>query len=181
MLAGFQSEPCLRNNAVMTELAALKIFSSPIGRIAVGSTEVGVATLEILIAGQSKAEFSNSPKAHKITLDAIDRLGSYFDGSTKSLEIETDLAGTEFQRAVWDAIAKLEFGQITTYAEIAQSIGNAKAVRAVGGAVGANPVPLIIGCHRVLGSNRKITGYSGGEGIPTKRWLLEHEQISYVQ
>ena len=76
-------------------------------------------------------------------------------------------------------IAKLGFGQVATYADIANSIGNPKAVRAVGGAVGSNPVPLVVGCHRVLGSAKKITGYSGGDGIPTKKWLLAHEAIEY--
>jgi methylated-DNA-[protein]-cysteine S-methyltransferase len=94
-----------------------------------------------------------------------------------SLDFEISLAGTAFQQSVWQVIDQIPFGQSLSYADIATAIGNPKAVRAVGAAVGANPVPIRIGCHRVLGSNASITGYSGGDGIPTKRWLLEHESI----
>jgi methylated-DNA-[protein]-cysteine S-methyltransferase len=95
------------------------------------------------------------------------------------LDFAVELHGTAFQEAVWAEIAKLGFGKVATYADIASAIGNPKAVRAVGGAVGSNPVPLVVGCHRVLGASKKITGYSGGEGIPTKKWLLAHESIEY--
>lgn len=93
--------------------------------------------------------------------------------------MEFDLIGTDFQISVWGEIAGLGFGASQSYGEIANSIGKPEASRAVGGAVGANPVPLLIGCHRVLGSNKKLTGYSGGQGLKTKLWLLEHEQIEY--
>jgi methylated-DNA-[protein]-cysteine S-methyltransferase len=91
-----------------------------------------------------------------------------------------ELNGTEFQRSVWKQIAKIPFGKTVSYADIANKIGKPLASRAVGGAVGSNPVPLIVGCHRVMGASGRITGYSGGEGIPTKRWLLELEQIESV-
>ena len=84
---------------------------------------------------------------------------------------------TEFQKSVWRQIARIPFGKTKSYADIAKAIGKPKAARAVGGAVGSNPVPLVVGCHRVMGASGKITGYSGGKGIPTKQWLLEHEGI----
>ena len=171
--------PRLRDNALMTELAALKILNSPIGKIAIGTSGTGLVKLDILTSGQTRAEFSDLPKAHKFALDAADQLASYFSGELREFSVPSDLVGTDFQIAVWREIANLGFGETCTYAEIAAAIGNPKAVRAVGGAVGANPIPLIIGCHRVLGADRKITGYSGGEGIPTKRWLLDFEQISF--
>jgi methylated-DNA-[protein]-cysteine S-methyltransferase len=86
--------------------------------------------------------------------------------------------GTDFQRSVWKEIGKIKFGQVKTYADIAKAIGKPLAARAVGGAVGSNPIPLIVGCHRVLGASGKITGYSGGKGIPTKRILLKLEGIA---
>ena len=109
--------------------------------------------------------------------EAKKQLTNYFKGKTKDLDFPVELNGTEFQKSVWNEIAKVGFGEVTTYAEIAENIGNPKAVRAVGGAVGSNPVPLAVGCHRVLGASGKITGYSGGDGIPTKRWLLALEGI----
>jgi methylated-DNA-[protein]-cysteine S-methyltransferase len=95
------------------------------------------------------------------------------------LDFAVEWHGTAFQEAVWQQIADLGWGQTASYAEIAGAIGNPKAVRAVGGAVGANPVPLIVGCHRVMGASGQITGYSGGDGIATKKWLLNHESIDY--
>ena len=107
------------------------------------------------------------------------QLVDYFKGKSKVLDFPVSYKGTAFQEAVWREIARLPWGETTTYAEIAEAIGNPKAVRAVGGAVGSNPVPLVVGCHRVLGASKKITGYSGGDGIPTKKWLLAHEAIEY--
>ncbi|HMM82145.1 MAG TPA: MGMT family protein, partial [Terrimesophilobacter sp.] len=82
-----------------------------------------------------------------------------------------------FQHAIWDQLTALEWGEVTTYGELGMGTGRATAGRAVGGAIGANPIPIIVPCHRVLGSDGKITGYSGGRGVPTKLWLLEHEGI----
>jgi methylated-DNA-[protein]-cysteine S-methyltransferase len=109
--------------------------------------------------------------------EAEKQLKNYFAGTSRVLDFDVEVEGTEFQRAVWEEISKIGFGETKTYGEIAQAIGRPKAVRAVGGAVGANPVPLIIGCHRVLGAAGKITGYSGGDGLPTKRWLLSLEGL----
>ncbi|MDR9435220.1 MGMT family protein, partial [Pontimonas sp.] len=81
-----------------------------------------------------------------------------------------------FQEAVWDALQAIPYGETASYGHIAQAIGRPGAARAVGGAVGANPVPIVVPCHRVMGSTGKITGYSGGGGISTKRALLAHEQ-----
>jgi methylated-DNA-[protein]-cysteine S-methyltransferase len=115
----------------------------------------------------------------KVLKQAKSQLTDYFKGKSHTLDFAVELSGTEFQKAVWAQIAKLGWGKTATYADIAQAIGNPQAVRAVGGAVGANPVPLVVGCHRVLGASKKITGYSGGDGIPTKKWLLAHESIDY--
>ncbi|MDQ4138519.1 MAG: methylated-DNA--[protein]-cysteine S-methyltransferase, partial [Actinomycetota bacterium] len=80
---------------------------------------------------------------------------------------------------VWQYLSTLPFGAVASYGEIGRSTGRPAAGRAVGGAVGANPVPILVPCHRVLASNRRITGYSGGNGIPTKVWLLDHEGIEH--
>lgn len=112
---------------------------------------------------------------------AKDQLLEYFAGKRKVFDLPLDLRGTEFQKSVWQIIDQIKFGETLTYADIAARIGKPKAARAVGGAVGANPVPLVVPCHRVLGASGKITGYSGGEGLPTKRKLLRLEQISSVE
>ena len=148
-------------------------FGSPVGNINVYAKGESVVFLTMgdISCGQSG-------KA-KVLSKAKKQLEDYFKGKSKHLEFAVELHGTPFQEAVWAEIARLGFGQVATYADIAIAIGNPKAVRAVGGAVGSNPVPLVVGCHRVLGSAKKITGYSGGDGIPTKKWLLAHEAIEY--
>ena len=146
-------------------------FDSAIGPISLYAKDDAVVFLTM---GNPAA--ANSGKS-KVLAEASKQLKAYFAGKSNVLNFKVSANGTAFQEAVWAQIEKLGFGETASYAEIATAIGNPKAVRAVGGAVGANPVPLVIGCHRVLGANGRITGYSGGDGIPTKTWLLEHEGI----
>ena len=87
-----------------------------------------------------------------------------------------DLTGTEFQKSVWSALRKISLGKTKSYGEIARAIGKPKAVRAVGGACGANPIPVLVPCHRVLAANKKLGGFSGG--LDWKRRLLKHEGIN---
>ena len=88
-----------------------------------------------------------------------------------------DLVGTEFQKSVWHALQKISIGKTKSYGQIAQAIGKPKAVRAVGGACGANPIPVLVPCHRVLAANRKIGGFSGG--LDRKRELLAREGVKF--
>jgi methylated-DNA-[protein]-cysteine S-methyltransferase len=154
----------------MTE-EATRCFDSPIGKIVLKAHNNKVVSLTM---GGPGAPDVGSAKV----LDLAEKqLKSYFAGKSRVLDFDVELKGTEFQRAVWGEISKIGFGKTKTYGEIAVAIGRPSAVRAVGGAVGANPVPLVVGCHRVLGSSGKITGYSGGDGLPTKRWLLALEGL----
>jgi len=88
-----------------------------------------------------------------------------------------DLAGTEFQKSVWSALRKISLGRTKSYGEIAEQIGKPKAVRAVGGACGANPIPVLVPCHRVLAANKKLGGFSGG--LDWKRSLLRREGVLF--
>ncbi|MEY3889203.1 MAG: hypothetical protein RI931_325 [Actinomycetota bacterium] len=146
-------------------------FPSPIGAISLFARDNKVVHLRI------GGEVASTMGKAKVLAEAEKQLKAYFAGKSKRLDFSVQLEGTEFQKSVWAEIAKFGFGQSLSYAQIAKAIGKPLASRAVGGAVGANPVPLIIGCHRVLGASGKITGYSGGDGLPTKRWLLELEGL----
>ena len=95
----------------MTELSSLKLIKSPIGKIAIGATQSGVAQIEILPPGSVRIEFSDSAKAHRFALDAADQLSEFFAGSRKGFSVPLDMAGTAFQLAVWGQIAKLDFGE----------------------------------------------------------------------
>ena len=104
-------------------------------------------------------------------------LSAYFAGDHAALVgIPTATAGTPFQRAVWDALSRIPSGQTVSYLDVATRIGKPKAVRAVGMANGANPIALVVPCHRVIGANGTLTGFGGG--IERKRWLLAHEGVA---
>jgi methylated-DNA-[protein]-cysteine S-methyltransferase len=101
-------------------------------------------------------------------------LRRYFAGDLAALAaVEVDLPGTPFQRQVWERLREIPAGSTTTYGALARDIGHARAVRAVGAANGANPIALVVPCHRVVGSDGTLTGYAGG--LARKRWLLAHE------
>ncbi len=152
-------------------------IDSPIGPIVLKALENTVVKLDLL--GSVPASADEGPEPSQVLIEAATQLRDFFAGKRKNLDFAVAYEGTDFQRAVWGEIAKVGFGEAITYADIARRIGNPSAVRAVGGAVGSNPVPLVIGCHRILGAGDRITGYSGGDGLPTKRWLLAHEGINY--
>jgi methylated-DNA-[protein]-cysteine S-methyltransferase len=103
-------------------------------------------------------------------------LRAYFDGALHALdEVRVDCGGTPFQARVWAALRQIPTGATISYGELARRIGNPTAVRAVGLANGSNPVPLVVPCHRVIGSGGSLTGYGGG--LDRKSWLLEHEGV----
>jgi len=109
----------------------------------------------------------------------IKQLREYFEGKRKRFSnfakatLDGELGGTGFQRAVWREISKIPFGETITYKELAKRAGRAKAIRAAASACGKNPMPIVIPCHRVVGSSGSLGGYSGG--LDKKKWLLRHE------
>jgi methylated-DNA-[protein]-cysteine S-methyltransferase len=105
---------------------------------------------------------------------AIAQLQDYFDGTRRVFDLPLRPHGTAFQRRLWAALAAIPFGEARSYGDLAREIGSA--ARAVGQGSGANPIPLLIPCHRVLAAGGGLGGYSGGDGPPTKAWLLAHER-----
>lgn len=104
---------------------------------------------------------------------AIEQLDAYFAGQLQDFDLPLEPSGTAFQKQVWRALRQIPYGQTTSYKAIAEAVGAPRAVRAVGSANGRNPLPVVVPCHRVVGANGKLTGYSGGLG--RKEWLLAHE------
>ncbi len=104
------------------------------------------------------------------------QLNAYFDGTRKEFNLPLRPAGSTFQRAVWDQLARIPFGRAKSYGDIAKTLSSAS--RAIGGACGKNPIPIIIPCHRVVGKDGKLTGYSGGDGVRSKKALLDLEGYS---
>lgn len=147
-------------------------FPSPFGFITITAEDDKIIAVEL-------CKKVSSVGSSKVLADAGKQLALYLKGSLPMFSLPLKVSGTPFQLAVWKAIAKVPFGKTVSYGKIAAAIGKPLAARAVGAAVGANPTPLLVGCHRVLGSNGSLTGYSGGQGIKTKKLLLEHEGIEY--
>jgi O-6-methylguanine DNA methyltransferase len=110
---------------------------------------------------------------------AMHELRCYLAGERVQFACPLDLHGTPFQVAVWSAVYRIPYGEVRSYAEIARAVGHPKAVRAMGAANSANPIAIIVPCHRVIGSNGTLTGYGGG--LPTKAWLLALEGIANPQ
>ncbi len=144
-------------------------FPSPVGIIQIVASEKGMQELRILNK-KSDQTFSHSEGLKQIE----SQLEKYFNGSAKTFDVSKDVEGTEFQKAVWKETAKIPFGKTVTYSDIAQKIGHPKAVRAVGTALGKNPLCIVVPCHRVLPKSGGIGNYAYGAKV--KEWLLEHER-----
>ena len=108
---------------------------------------------------------------------AIEQLKAYFAGKLTAFELALAPEGTPFQQSVWAALGTIGYGETATYSEIARQVGRPSAIRAVGAANGANPIPIVIPCHRVIGSNGKLTGFGGGLAVKELLLKLESRQL----
>jgi methylated-DNA-[protein]-cysteine S-methyltransferase len=152
------------------------IADTPVGPLRLYFSDQGLTALEFAGEEASPAPEHDAPPPHLTPLvEAAKReLTAYFEGAaTDFTDLALDPQGTPFQRRVWQELRRIPRGQAISYKELAQRIGNVKASRAVGGANGRNPIPLIIPCHRVIAADGGLGGYSSG--LDRKRWLLKHE------
>ena len=147
---------------------------SPIGDLLVAG-EDGVLKLVSFPEGNMARHPGDGWVRADAEFDTVRReLTEYFDGKRESFDISLAPDGTDFQRDVLDALQQIPYGETRTYGEIAEDLGNPKASRAVGAANGRNPIPILIPCHRVIGSDGSLTGFGGG--IDTKQFLLDLER-----
>ena len=161
-------------------ILALGRYDSPIGQLTVatvGDCIVGIdlrgdpAALETHLIKKTGASASGSPS--RVVLDGLDR---YFAGDLTAIDaLAVNPSGTPFQLRVWRTLRDVRAGSTTSYSAIAKRLGMPQAVRAVGAANGANPIPIVIPCHRVIGADGRLVGYGGG--LERKRWLLAHEGV----
>lgn len=156
-------------------------LESPLWKLGLFSTEKGVAAIAFGIKATPRIRswlethfdaprFESSPPANE---KVSRQLSEYFAGKRRVFNVPLDLRGSEFQLAVWSVVGAIPYGQMATYQQVARLVGRPDAARAVGAANGANPVSLIIPCHRVVGSDGSMTGYGGG--VSNKRKLLVME------
>jgi methylated-DNA-[protein]-cysteine S-methyltransferase len=163
-------------------------YESPIGRLEVRGGERGVSAVTFVDAhapravhGASTARDARAARAARggkgplpaALADCLTQLDEYFRGRRRTFSVKLDLGGTAFQNTVWRALRAVRFGKTASYKDIAKAVGNPAATRAVGGANHSNPVSIIVPCHRVIGSDGRLTGYGGG--LWRKEWLLCHE------
>lgn len=149
--------------------------NSPIGILTIAADEEGLHS--IAFGDETRlypGSFQPEP-VHGATLETLRQLRAYFEGRLSSFDLPLKPAGTQFQLEVWDELLKIPYGSVISYGELARRIGKPTASRAVGAANGSNPIPIVIPCHRVIGSNGKLTGYAGGLSI--KEALLQHEKV----
>lgn len=144
---------------------------SPIGLLHVTASDTAVVAISF--AGQAPAG-GPAEGPHAVLDAAAAQLDEYFAGERTEFDLPLDPRGTEFQRRAWDALRTIPYGRTVSYGEQASRLGDPHKARAVGAANGQNPIPIVVPCHRVIGSTGKLTGFGGG--LETKAWLLEHEQ-----
>jgi methylated-DNA-[protein]-cysteine S-methyltransferase len=139
---------------------------------------IGPLRVRAVAGAVTAVEFVDSPRKAQqpdaVAVEAARQLAEYFDGRRRKFDLPLAPQGTAFQRAVWQQMLAVPHGNVTTYGLIAAAIGRPRAARAVGLASGCNPITLLIPCHRVIGSNGRLTGY--GSGLWRKEWLLKHER-----
>lgn len=157
-----------------------KFMESPVGELKLIATEQGLNAILWENDDPKRVPFNHvqENKNHPILLETERQLNAYFAGALKAFALTLDFVGTEFQKKVWQALLTVPYGETRSYAQIAKQIGHPKAVRAVGAANGKNPISIIAPCHRVIGSNGKLTGFAAGLEIKAYLLTLEKEALS---
>ena len=161
-------------------VAVFRSISSPVGALTLSASPRGLTGVQFendiverfVIADSFSAKEREQAARYIATAEV--QLGEYFTRQRTVFAVELDLFGTPFQVEVWNSLARIPYGETTSYGQQAKWVGRPAAVRAVGGANGRNPVAIVLPCHRVVGANGSLTGFGGG--LERKMWLLEHEK-----
>ena len=152
-----------------------KLMPSPVGELTLVARDGKLSAILWEVERANRVRLGELIEAHDspVLLETERQLQQYFAGTRNQFELELDFAGTDFQKQVWQALLTIPFGETRSYSQIAQQIGNPKAVRAVGAANGRNPISIIAPCHRVVGASGGLTGFAGG--LEAKQYLLTLE------
>ncbi len=155
-------------------------IESPLGPLLLVADDAGLRQI-LFVNGRHAAQPESSWKKDEARFsETICQLHNYFAGELERFDLPLAPEGTPFQLAVWRRLCDIPYGATVSYGELANRIGNPKACRAVGLANGSNPIPIVIPCHRVIGSNGKLTGYGGGLPIKEKLLALERRQLQLL-
>ncbi len=149
------------------------ITPSPIGPLLLAVDSAGLRAVRFAVDGAAAEPEPAWTRDDSALAEPARQLAAYFDGRLRRFDLPLAPQGTAFQRSVWDLLATIPWGETTSYGAIAQALGKPGSARAVGAANGANPLPIVLPCHRVVGADGSLTGFGGG--LEAKRWLLGHE------
>jgi methylated-DNA-[protein]-cysteine S-methyltransferase len=163
------TQTALRAAFLGIDLMPTLIIDSPVGELLLCSSGQAITKLSWLDDKASRPTDDPDP----VCALAATELQAYFAGTLRNFTIRVSLGGSKLQRGVWDAMVNIPFGTVLTYGNVAHALGTG--AQAVGTACGQNPVPIIIPCHRIVGASGKLTGFSGGNGVQTKAFLLDLE------
>jgi methylated-DNA-[protein]-cysteine S-methyltransferase len=155
-------------------------MESPIGTLLLAGDERGLRLVHFVNGRRPKSPVRTWIEDKKPFKEAIRQLEAYFEGRLQQFELPLVLEGTEFQLLVWRNLQKIPYGETVSYGQLARRVGSPDAARAVGLANGSNPIPIIIPCHRVIGSTGDLTGFGGGLPIKKKLLALEGRQLSFL-
>ena len=156
---------------------AYTYMRSPLGQITLQTSNEGLLGVWFETQTTQPTLLGDEQPQHPILVETEHQLRAYFEKRLLHFDVPLAAKGTEFQTDVWRVLTTIPYGKTWTYQELANAIGNPKAVRAVGLANGKNPISIIVPCHRVVGKSGKLTGYAGG--VERKKWLLDFESNSH--
>ncbi len=143
-------------------------IKTPLGITKLTGDATGLSSITVL-----NSEEPITPIIPEVLEDAVYQLNEYFEGKRNSFDLALNPTGTDFQQRVWKLLLEIPYGKTVSYLALSKKLGDVKAIRAVAGANGKNPLWIVVPCHRVIGSDGSLTGYAGG--LSRKKWLLEHE------
>lgn len=148
-------------------------MDSPLGLLMLAGCSRGLRLVNFPKGSQARKPLPHWQSGQSLFTHAQQELNDYFAGNLQVFTTPILLEGTVFQKQVWEALCGVSYGQLASYGDIAKSLKKPGAARAVGGANNANPIPIIVPCHRIIGADKSLTGFGGG--LPTKKFLLDHE------
>jgi methylated-DNA-[protein]-cysteine S-methyltransferase len=168
------------NKEFRMSLTSYTTMKSPIGPLLLAGDEGGLRLVHFATGRRPKSPQRNWIEDKAPFKEVIRQLEGYFEGKLKEFDVPLVLDGTEFQLLVWRNLRKIPYGETVSYGQLARRIGSPDAARAVGLANGSNPIPIIIPCHRVIGSNGDLTGFGGGLPVKKELLALESRQLSFL-
>ncbi|HEX7406425.1 MAG TPA: methylated-DNA--[protein]-cysteine S-methyltransferase [Candidatus Binatia bacterium] len=179
-MPGDPQQPARRARQAEVVRIAERVLKTPVGVLQVAASDDAILYIELPRRRGSEPRFERWLHGRllrrgetPVLRAALAQLRQYFAGKRRRFDVPVDPAGTEFQQRVWRLVADIPYGETVSYGRLAAELGGPELARAVGAAVGANPIPIVIPCHRVIGADGSLTGYRGG--LQMKIWLLRHE------